>query len=412
MPNPSPNPTDISTRSWVGLNSVNFFLAELVGVILPFLSDYLKQKGWDYDTIGMALAVGGLGTFLMQIPAGIISDRIECRRRLLGGSSLILGLCYAFLPLAAGSVVGVTTLLFISSAANAFFVPLLAALALALVGHKAFDRAMGVNQGWNHAGNIAAALLALLLVHTLGVVSIFYVMALISVFAAASLTLIRQEELNPDLAIEKGQKEAGAPPHHLRDILQQVKTLLSDKVILCLVVSVTLFHLANAPVMPLVALYLKHLGGNDDQIALVVLVAQLVMIPVALLAGKFCSSHGRKPVFALAFLVLPLRIFLYSMTTDPHWLLAIQALDGIGAGIYGVVIALICADLTQGKQGFNTLLGILQTALALGAVLGPFAQGMLTQHLGFVITFWSFAAVAALGAVIFLCFVPETKRAA
>jgi MFS family permease len=57
------------------LNAVNFFLAGLAGVILPFLSTYLKQHGWDYDTIGIAIAVGGLATFLMQIPAGILSDR-------------------------------------------------------------------------------------------------------------------------------------------------------------------------------------------------------------------------------------------------------------------------------------------------------------------------------------------------
>ncbi len=124
-----------------------------------------------------------------------------------------------------------------------------------------------------------------------------------------------------------------------------------------LVICVALFHIANAPVMPLVGLYLKHLGGGNDQVAMVVLIAQVVMIPVALLTGKFCTSRGRKPIFAIAFLVLSLRIFLYTLTTNPNYVLGIQALDGIGAGIYGVVIALICSDLTKGKSGFNILLG-------------------------------------------------------
>ena len=45
-------------------------------------------------------------------------------------------------------------------------------------------------------------------------------------------------------------------------------------------------------------------------------------------------------------------IFLYALTDDPWVLVALQALDGIGAGIYGVVIAVICADLTRfGSQG-------------------------------------------------------------
>ena len=399
----------ISWRSSIGINSVNFLLAEVLAVVGPFLGVYLKDHGWSYSNIGLVVAIGSIGTLLMQVPAGIISDRIEARRRLLAAMSLLVGVSLLLLPFAANSVLGVGAIQFLSGAANAFFVPLLAALALALAGHRAFDRLMGITQSWNHAGNIAAALLAIVLVKTLGVVSIFYVMAGVSVFAAASLLLIRSDELNPDLSMSKGSTPE---THSTREILQQVRQLLADKKILALVISVTLFHLANAPVMPLVGLYLKHLGGGDEKIAQVVLVAQLVMVPVALLAGKYCGHLGRKPIFAIAFLVLPVRIFLYSMTTDPDWLLAIQTLDGIAAGIYGVVIALMCSDLTRGKQGFNTLLGIMQTALALGGVLGPLMQGFMTQYFGFALTFTSFAAVATVGAALFLLKVPETRTGA
>lgn len=197
---------DVTVRSQIGLNAVNFFLAEVVGVIVPFLSTYLRQHGWNYDTIGIAIAIGGLGTFLAQIPAGILSDRIKKRRLLLGSTSLILGTSYALLPLFIGSVIGISALLFTSGAASAFFVPLLATLALSLVGRKKFDHTMGVNQGWNHAGNIAAALLALLLVKVAGIISIFYVMGLVSTCAAASILLIRNDELNPDLSKEKDTK--------------------------------------------------------------------------------------------------------------------------------------------------------------------------------------------------------------
>jgi MFS family permease len=320
------------------------------------------------------------------------------------------------LPLFVGSMIGISMLLFTSGTASAFFVPLLATLALSLVGRKKFDHTMGVNQGWNHAGNIAAALLALLLVNVAGIVSIFYVMGLVSTCAAASILLIRSDELNPDLSKEKDAKteksnaSATTKKNNVQGIMAQVKDLLRDKSVRILVISVALFHIANAPVMPLAALYIKHLGGSDEQVAMVVLIAQVVMIPVALLAGKFCTSRGRKPIFAIAFLALSLRIFLYALTTNPNYLLGIQALDGIGAGIYGVVIALMCSDLTKGKSGFNTLLGIMQTALALGGIIGPLAQGFLTQQLGFTASFTSFALVACVGAALFLLKVPETKN--
>lgn len=397
----------ISWRSSVGINGVNFLLAEVVAVIGPFLGTFLKQKGWSYDRIGLVIALGGLGTLLAQIPAGVISDRIESRRLLLAGVSLLVGGSLALLPMLSESISGVALIQFLSGMGNAFFVPLLAALALSLAGHRAFDRMMGINQSWNHAGNIIAALLAIMLVQWFGVVSIFYVMAAVSVVAASSLWLIDPRELNPHLS-GGGEQKADPQAQHIRHILHEVRDLLRDRRILALVVAVALFHMANAPVMPLLGLYLKELGGGDEQIAQVVLVAQVIMIPMALLAGRFCGSLGRKPVFALAFFVLPLRIFLYSITTDPQWLLAIQALDGIAAGIYGVVIALMCSDLTVGKQGFNTLLGIMQTALAVGGVVGPLLQGYLTLYLGFPLTFLCFAGIAALGAVVFLWKVPET----
>ncbi|HEY6536042.1 MAG TPA: MFS transporter [Candidatus Nitrosocosmicus sp.] len=137
----------MTSSSRIGLNAVNFFLAEVVGIILPFLSAYLRQHGWDYDTIGITIAIGGLGTFLMQIPAGVLSDRIKKRRLLLGSTSIILGASYMLLPLFVGSMIGISALLFTSGAVSAFFVPLLATLPLSLVGRKKFDHAMGVNQG-------------------------------------------------------------------------------------------------------------------------------------------------------------------------------------------------------------------------------------------------------------------------
>jgi MFS family permease len=109
--------------------------------------------------------------------------------------------------------------------------------------------------------------------------------------------------------------------------------------------------------MPFIGAYIKSLNGTDVQVAAVVLVAQAVMIPVALAAGWLSDRWGHKWVFAVGFVALPIRIFLYSLTQDPWMLVALQTLDGIGAGVYGVVIVAICADLTKGKGGFNALAG-------------------------------------------------------
>ena len=302
--------TPISLQSRIGLNAANFFLAEVTGVVLPFLNDFLRSRDWRYDSIGLATAIAGLGVFLMQSPAGFLVDRLSNRRFLLAGSSLLLGFCYGILPLVPARWWSVDPLLFIAGMGQAFFTPLLGALALGLVGHAQLSNTMGFNQGWNHAGNIAAAVSAMALVTWVGLSSVFCAVAAVAVLAAASVFIIRPSELDERRASGATDDGKSQPVGYWG--------LLRDRRILILFAATALFHLANAPVMPLVALYVKHLKGSDSQVAAVVLVAQAVMIPVALLTGWLCDRWGRKPVFAIAFWVLPLRIFLYSLAGSPE----------------------------------------------------------------------------------------------
>ncbi len=392
-----------STRSQFGLNAANFFQAEMVGVVLPVLNAFLREAHWRYDMIGIATATAGLGTLVFQTPAGLLTDRSSRRRLLFATAAVLTGLCFTLIPLLPHSAAIIDSLLFIAGAVQTLFVPLMGALALALVGHQRLSRTMGINQSWNHAGNIASAAIAMGLVAALGLTSIFYAVGVSSVLAAIAVLIIRERDLNERLATGL-----------TRDDEQAVKwtVLLRDRVVLFLFISIFLFHLANAPILPAVALYVKKLGGSDDLMTATVLTAQIVMVPVSLLAGKYCDLWGRKPVMAIAFWVLPLRILSYSFVTTPSAIVWLQSLDGIGAGIYGVAVVALSADLTRGKGRFNTLMGLFATALATGGVLGPLITGTLIQHLGFKSTFYCFTLLAAVGAIVFTLLVPETKAPA
>ncbi len=388
-------------KSLLGLNAANFFQAEAVGVILPVLSAFLREAHWRYDSIGVATAAAGLGTLLFQTPAGLITDRFNRRRHLFATMSILTGVCFLLLPLVPKTYPFVDSLLFLSGITQSFFGPLLGALALALVGHKYLNKVMGTNQSWNHAGNIVAALSAMALVSRLGLSSVFYAVGVCSVLAAASVMTIRESDLNESLATGKTEDQ---------NQNASWKDLFRDRTTLFLLFSIFLFHVANAPILPTVALYVKKLGGSDNLMTATVLTAQLVMVPVALASGRLCDSWGRKPVMAVAFWILPLRIFSYSLVADPKAVVYLQALDGIGAGIYGVAVVALAADLTRGKGRFNTLLGFFATAVAVGGVLGPLMTGFTVQHLGFRATFYCFAVLATIGAVIFTALVPETRN--
>jgi MFS family permease len=389
-----------SARSLFGLNAINFFQAEMVGVILPIMSVFFREHGWRYDSIGIATAVAGLGTLVMQTPAGSLCDRISSRRFLFAATSVLTGVCFAIVPTVAGRHSMVDALLFVSGAFQSFFAPLLGALALALVGHNLLNKTAGTNQGWNHAGNIVAAVAAMALVRWLGVSSVFYAVGVSSLAAAASVLMIRSEDLDERAA-------AGLTKEHPQPMPWMA--LLRDRTILAVFVSIFLFHLANAPILPTTALYVKQLGGSDSLMTATVLTAQIVMVPVAIFAGRYGDRWGRKPILAIAFWILPLRILSYIVARDPKMVVWLQGLDGIGAGIYGVIVISLAADLTRGRGRFNTLAGLFATAVAVGGVVGPVISGFMVQHAGFKSTFLLFAALALAGAGIFTFLVPETK---
>jgi MFS family permease len=100
-----------------------------------------------------------------------------------------------------------------------------------------------------------------------------------------------------------------------------------------------LFHFANAAMLPLVgqklALHDKNLGTSLMSACIVA--AQIIMVPMAILAGRKANYWGRKPLFLAGFLILPLRGVLYTFSDNPGWLVGVQLLDGVGAGLYGAL---------------------------------------------------------------------------
>jgi MFS family permease len=85
-------------------------------------------------------------------------------------------------------------------------------------------------------------------------------------------------------------------------------------------------------------------------------------------------------------------------------------MDGIGAGIFGVVSVLVIADLTRGTGRFNLTLGAITTAVGIGAALSQLIAGSIVHHMGFHAGFLFLSAVAAAAFAILYFFMPETHH--
>lgn len=408
-----------SRRSLLALDGLNVVLADVRDGLGPYLAIYLGMRHWAPSRIGLAMAVVGVATVAAQTPAGALVDSSRRKRWLVAVAAGLVAMgsmamvWRPSLPVIVGAqaMIGV---------AAAVFAPAIAAISLGLVGHRRLPWRMGRNEAYNHAGNVAAALLAGLIGETVAYEGIFYLVAAMSALSVVSVLSIREGDIDHDLA--RGSDKAGpnAEANGLHDEIDPpaakprvagLRELMADRRILSFSAAVVLFHFANAAMLPLVGQKVEagHTHGAALSMSACIIAAQLVMVPVALLASRWAESWGRKPVFLIGFAVLPIRGLLYTLSTNPYYLVAVQLLDGIGAGIFGVVSVLVIADLTRGTGRFNLVQGALATAVGLGASASNLMTGYVVQAAGFDAGFVTLAVIAALAFVFYLVAVPETR---
>ncbi|MNI70371.1 Major Facilitator Superfamily protein [compost metagenome] len=133
--------------------------------------------------------------------------------------------------------------------------------------------------------------------------------------------------------------------------------------------------------------------------ALTIIVAQLVMVPVALMAGRHAKRHGYWRLVMLACCVLPLRGLLAAIWPSPWALIPVQIMDGIAAGLLGVALPGLVASLLCGSGHVNAGLGAIMAIQGIGAALSPAVAGWVAQRYGYGSAFVVLSAIAAAAAL-------------
>ena len=342
-----------SARSLRGLDGINLLMADVRDGVGPYLSVFLKgAEHWDAGAIGVAMAASSVAAAVCQVPAGLLVDGTRAKRLLIIASGLMVaaGCLLIVLFPRFTTVVAAQAML---GAASAVIPPAIAALSLGLVGRRLFDGRISRNEGFNHGGNFLAAGLAGVLGQYVGYHWIFYLVCGFAVASALVVTLINPAEIDHERA--RGGEEAteGGQRIAFRDLLKR-------RDLLVFLASVVLFHFGNAAMLPMAGqvLAVAHPGSDTIALSACIIAAQLVMVGVAWAVGRASARGvGRKTIFLLALAVLPVRGVLFSFTSSPYAVVAIQLLDGVAAGIFGVVSVLIASDLMRGTGRFNLAQG-------------------------------------------------------
>jgi len=392
----------ISDHNQSALDWLNFLIADVKDGLGPFLAIYLtSSEKWDAGSAGLVLTIGGLATVLSRGPAGALVDDITWKRTLIvvgvaivAIASLAMSANPQFWTVAIGQAfIGIS---------DAILPLAVTAISLGIVGRKAFTLRVGRNEAWSHAGNVTAAVLAGAAGYFIAQVAMLWTVALLAALCAVAVYRIDADAIDNDIA--RGEEKHGQAP-------EAVGVLFRNKPLLWFTAAITLFHFANAAMLPLAGEKLS-VGKPDESplfMASCVVIAQFVMIPMAILVGHRADAWGRKPMFLCAFAVLPLRGLLFALADNPWAIVAIQILDGIGAGIFGALFYIVVADFTRGTGRFNLALGAAGASWGLGAAMSNAVAGQIVNGFGFSAAFGFLAACALVALGIFALAVPESR---
>ncbi|MDQ8698366.1 MFS transporter [Hyphomicrobium sp. LHD-15] len=390
------------------LDALNFFLADVRDGLGPYLAIYLLTvQKWDEASIGVVMTIAGIAGIATQTPAGALVDRTKAKRALVIVAAVLVTATCVALPFLSNQILIAGTQA-IAGAAGAIFAPATSAITLGIVGPKAFAARVGRNESFNHAGNAFAATLAAVLAYWYGPVVVFWLMAFMAVASVVATWSIPEAAIDHDVArgLQKdGQNEhERAPPSGWR-------VLLECRPLLIFSACIVLFHFSNAAMLPLAGqkLALGNAALGTSLMSACIVAAQLIMVPVALIAGAKANTWGSKPLFLTAFAVLALRGMLYPLSDSPYWIVGVQLLDGVGAGIFGALFPIVVADLTRGTGHFNVSLGAIGTATGIGAALSTSFAGLIVVNAGYDAAFLALAFVAALGLAVYAVAMPETR---
>ena len=351
------------------------------------------------------MTISGIATLVTQTPAGALIDATRWKRSAIMVAALVISAAAFVVTLAPtfGIVAGAQVLL---GASAAIFPPATAAIALGLVGRRRFTHRMGRMQGFNHAGNVVAAVIAGLLGYFVATAAVFWVVSVFGLLAVASTLLINPRCIDHDIArgLDRDEHDStGRRPSGFT-------TLLKSRTLLIFVCAVTLWQLANAAMLPIVGLKLalNHTGEGTILMSALIVTAQAVMVPMSILVGHRADRWGRKPIFLAGFAALPIRGLLFSLVKDPYLVVAIQILDGVGAGIFGALFPLVIGDLTRGTGRYNVTLGAATTVQGIGAAFSTTLAGFIITSGGYGLAFLTLAGIALAALLAFLFLMPET----
>ena len=391
----------------VALDWVNFLLADVRGGRGAYVIVYLVTRAhWSQATVGAVLTVSGLTGIMLHPSVGALIDNIRAKRALLIVATLVLSVCglavvwEPTLPVVLAADIAMAVL-------GGVFGPVVAAMTVGLCDSDALPARLGRNAVFDRSGNVFMAVVVGVLGTIFSQAAPFYLLPVFAALTVGAVLSIPARAIDHDRARGLAAEDVGTASQP-----EGWRMLLRSRPLVVFAAASAILSFANTPLLQLVAqkLALAHPGYETGLTSAAIILTQLATIPMALLAAR-ANALGRRPLLIIAFAAVPLRSLLCASFDNPSWLLGVQLLDGVGAGMYDVLLPLVLADVMRGTGRYSLARGVLGTIQGIGGSTGQGAAGFLVASLGYSTGFLALSAVALAGLLLIVFAMPETKPA-
>ena len=175
--------------------------------------------------------------------------------------------------------------------------------------------------------------------------------------------------------------------------------------------SMTVLAICYTMIIPFLPIYLLELGVPKDDVALwsglVFGITFLIAGIMAPIWGKIADNKGKKRMALRAGFAIAVSYVLIGMVSNEYELLLGRAFVGFANGFYPAAMTMVSLSVDEKQVG--RALGIFQTGLILGNVVGPFLGGAIESIVGMRPVFYVSGIAVLIATLAVLFFVKEPK---
>lgn len=383
----------VLTRNRCGLSAHYFFSFAAIGFTVTFLPLFLRSRGLSLTQVGMLSSIYALAGACMQIPVGALSDKIGRRKPISILASILLGVTYLMFNHARSFpqffvlyLVGGTLFYTVATLTSALISDWTA-------GTGNTGRYYGTTRIWGSIGFIVTLAIVSAVPQMTQGKNLLPLVAILFWFSGLSIGSVAES------------KRHG---HTAQPAFKGVPKLLKNRNLALFLLAFFLYRTCEGGGMSFLSIYLNDLKASRSLIALAFAWNAIIEIPFMLWVGGASDRMGRRPPLVMAFLTLPVRMFLYSQLRNPHDIFFIQLLQGFTFSFMLIPSLAFMADLSPGELR-ATGQGLLSMTAGIAVTVGPFLGGWIADHMSMSSMYLAISYTALCAASIFILFVHESQ---